>query len=182
MRLGASRCAVAGEREPALRRRGLLDLAALDQLGAELSADLETRAKGKCYGGAGLISKVYYQMWLDHIRKRQGNVNLGIPEDRRRVFRMLRRAIEAQHNVPGTDGGSSLWPAYMDLLVECFDKGWLTDESQIDFLRCHVDYDFNAPAKKTILCTTQTTSGSTLGAAGISQIVDTWKSTPGRRR
>lgn len=48
----------------------------------------------------------------------------GVPKARRAQFRALRRAIEA--SPPESDGGVSLWPVYLDLLLDEFDSGRLT--------------------------------------------------------
>jgi hypothetical protein len=143
-------------------------------IGEEPEWDPERPAS--CAVLSGMISAAYYPMWIAAIRNKNKNQALGIPEDRRRIFRMIRQAIQAQWNVPGTDGGAYLWPAYMDLLVREFDEGHLTPGSIGDFMAGHVDWDYNEPGKKSISFTSQTT-GWQVAAAAINTLVDQWRST-----
>lgn len=58
---------------------------------------------------------------------------VGVPEKRRRFFRLVRQAIEASWRPPGggglaSDGGVALWPVYLDMLYREFREGHLTDE------------------------------------------------------
>ena len=53
----------------------------------------------------------------------------GIPPARRAQFRALRRGIQASNAHYGrSDGGVSLWPVYMDLLLDSYDRGQLNPE------------------------------------------------------
>ena len=73
------------------------------------------------------------------------NGALGIPGPRRAQFRALRRAIQAASKNYGvvSDAGVSLWPIYMDLLLEAYENGWMTDDLAAYLLRYNyfADYD-----------------------------------------
>lgn len=57
----------------------------------------------------------------------------GLPKEWAERFRKVRKGIEACYGPlakPGTttDGGTSLWLAYVDLLLQAYDKGYLSDD------------------------------------------------------
>lgn len=54
----------------------------------------------------------------------------GIPADRRALFRAVRRGIQSASKYYGnpTDAGLSLWPIYMDLLINAYDTGMINDD------------------------------------------------------
>lgn len=56
----------------------------------------------------------------------KGAATWGIPSNRRAQFAKLRKAIESQRCLYNSDGGMSLWPTYLDMLVQERAKGHLT--------------------------------------------------------
>lgn len=76
----------------------------------------------------------YYNLWLSKMRAMLGP-QIGIPLERRLFFRVMRLVMQVQHEVEGSDGGASLWPVYLDLLVDTFKKGYLpSDPNGLDVL------------------------------------------------
>jgi hypothetical protein len=61
------------------------------------------------------VSQRYFEPWAAAVRA--SGAPYAIPRETRLMFRALRLAMQAQHRVPGSDGGAALWPIYMDLLL-----------------------------------------------------------------
>jgi hypothetical protein len=144
-------------------------------VGWEPEGDLERPTDHKCAADTPIISEKYYDLYINAIRARHKNPALGIPRPTRDVLEMLRRAMQAQHGVPGTDGGASLWPAYMDVLTREFDVGHLTADSLVDFFRAKVDWDYDAPSKKSIVF--RSGANGELSAQLVNLLVDSWRKT-----
>jgi hypothetical protein len=106
----------------------------LDELRAFKAAHPGTKIGGSISGVSGTpVTRQYYETLWTGIRAALKDPRLGIPLERRKSFRLLRQAIQAQHKVKGSDGGASLYFAYLDLLNDSFNKGYLPrDPNQLD--------------------------------------------------
>jgi hypothetical protein len=138
------------------------------------SCDLEQPAGG--FVVFAPIDRPHYEMWIGELRRKRNDQRLGIPEERRRVFRLLRRAITAQRGQKGTDGGLTLWPIYVDLLVREFDEGHLSEEALDDMLHDTITWDFDDPKKK-FIGQEQTTYRPSAAVPAIIDIVRRWRNT-----
>jgi len=114
---------------PTALYRPLIGDALIKVTEAGLDRPDEQPANGISFSTYRPLPPKHYQAYVDQLRGDYKDPRLGVPEATRRVMRMVRRGIESQRAVKGSDGGQLLWSIYADLLVSLFDNGHLSEQS-----------------------------------------------------